>query len=159
MIHLQFDDALLSEDGNLLATGALLERAARQALQRAGALPEADISIVLTGDEQLHALNRQFLDIDAPTDVLSFPGGEETDPDTKTPYLGDILISYPRAQAQAAAGGYPVGDELQLLTVHGVLHLLGYDHAEEAEKAEMWALQAAILNDLGCANSLPPTIR
>lgn len=157
MVHLQINDALSSEENSLLEDASLLERAVRQTLQHTGAAPEAEISLVVTDDEQLQALNRQFLDVDAPTDVLSFPAGEETDPDTKSPYLGDILISYPRALAQAAAGGHLVREELQLLTVHGTLHLLGYDHAEEAEKAEMWAVQAAILAELGCSITLPPS--
>jgi probable rRNA maturation factor len=65
------------------------------------------------------------------------------------PYLGDIAISLPRATAQAEAAGHPVAAELQLLTVHGVLHLLGHDHAEPEEKAAMWAAQAAVLATLG----------
>jgi probable rRNA maturation factor len=128
----------------------LLESAAKQALLYASAPAEADLSIVLTDDEQLHQLNLQFLDVDAPTDVLSFPDGD-TDPDTGVLYLGDILISVPRAQDQAKLGGHTLQDELQLLVIHGVLHLLGYDHADESEKARMWEAQAKILTQLGCA--------
>jgi probable rRNA maturation factor len=85
---------------------------------------------------------------------LSFLAGE-TDPETDLIYLGDVLISYQRAQVQAAAGGHPVEDELQLLVVHGVLHLLGFDHAEETEKAKMWAEQSKILSQLGCSITSP----
>ncbi|MDP2777432.1 MAG: rRNA maturation RNase YbeY, partial [Anaerolineales bacterium] len=87
----------------------------------------ADITIVLTDDAQLHELNRDYLGVDAPTDVLSFPASE-SDPETGSTYLGDILISIPRAAQQAQAAGHPVDAEVQLLVVHAVLHLLGYDH-------------------------------
>jgi len=149
MIHIQIDESL--ENANALAElyPAILERAAQQTLQHAGADANAETTIVLSDDAHLHDLNRQFLGIDAPTDVLSFPGGD-TDPDSDELYLGDVIISLSRAQAQAASGGHPVQDELQLLVVHGVLHLLGYDHAEEDEKAKMWAIQAGILDSLGC---------
>ncbi len=145
MIYLQLAETLTDPpDVNLL------EHAAAQTLLYATAPADADLTIVLTDDEQLHQLNLQFLGIDAPTDVLSFPDGEE-DPDTHVPYLGDILISLPRAQAQALAGGHRLVDELQLLVVHGVLHLLGHDHAEPEEKQRMWQAQDAILPALGCA--------
>lgn len=127
-----------------------LKRAAQATLQQAGAPPSAELTLVISGDEQLQALNRQFLGIDAPTDVLSFPS-EDADPDSEGIYLGDVLISYPQALAQSKSGGHPILDEVQLLVVHGVLHLLGYDHAEIAEKEKMWAKQAEILQSLGCS--------
>lgn len=138
-----------------------LENSAQEALQfgaNVGAtLPlDRSLTLVITDDAKVQDLNRDFLGIDEPTDVLSFPSGEsEPDPDTGEVYLGDVIISYPRAQAQAEAGGHPIQQELQLLVVHGVLHLLGYDHASEEEKAEMWAAQEAILNRLG-SSLLPP---
>ncbi|GAB4535631.1 MAG: rRNA maturation RNase YbeY [Anaerolineales bacterium] len=114
----------------------------------------ADLSIRITDDAELQALNRAFLGIDAPTDVLSFPA-DEADPETGHPYLGDIAISYPRATQQAAQGGHAVLHELQLLAVHGTLHLLGYDHAEPEDKAHMWQAQQAVLTALGCPLSPP----
>lgn len=104
----------------------------------------------MSDDAQLNELNRQFRGVDAPTDVLSFEDGE-IDPDSGRPYLGDVIISVSRAEAQAAAGGHALVDELQLLTIHGVLHLLGYDHADDAEKVQMWEFQTRILTELGCA--------
>jgi probable rRNA maturation factor len=127
----------------------LLRRAAQETLEQAGALTRADLSIVITSDDHLQELNLRHLGIDATTDVLSFPA-EETDPDTGDLYLGDILISYPSAQAQSETGGHTLQDELQLLVVHGVLHLLGYDHAEPEEKRRMWHAQENILNAIGC---------
>jgi probable rRNA maturation factor len=131
----------------------LLKRAARAALAHQKKTPEADLSIVLANDARLRQLNRDFLGIDAPTDVLSFPAseadGSETDPQTGSPYLGDILLSIPRARAQAKAAGHPLEAEVQLLVVHGVLHLLGHDHAEAREKKRMWKAQGEIMAALG----------
>ena len=136
-----------------------LRTAARAALKRLGAQASqgAALALVITDDKALRALNRAYLGIDAPTDVLSF-GGESPDfvsaPDAE-PYLGDVVISYPRAQAQAAAAGHPVDAELALLVVHGVLHLLGYDHIRSDDKAAMWEQQAHILAGLGLADIQP----
>jgi len=83
--------------------------------------------------------------------VLSFPASE-TDPETGARYIGDIIISVPYAARSAEKAGHPVESELQLLVVHGVLHLLGHDHAEPKEKARMWKAQAEILELLGLGN-------
>ena len=124
----------------------LLEQAALAALAHQSA--EGNLTIVLADDEQLQRLNRDFLGIDAPTDVLSFPASE-TDPETGAAYLGDIILSIPRADAQAQSAGHPLADECRLLVVHGVLHLLGHDHAEPDEKAKMWKAQGEVLEGLG----------
>ena len=129
----------------------LLERAAQASLKHQGESSESELSILLTDDARLQALNQEYLGIDAPTDVLSFPASE-TDPETGARYLGDILISVPRAQAQAEAAGHPLEAEVQLLVVHGVLHLLGHDHAQADEKARMWRAQTEILEGLGLGN-------
>ncbi len=129
----------------------LLEQAARAALAHQNAPADADLTLVLADDAQLHELNRDYLGVDAPTDVLSFPS-DETDPDTGAPYLGDILISVPYAARQCVQAGNTLDAELQLLTVHGVLHLLGHDHAEPDEKARMWQAQSEILAGLGLSD-------
>jgi probable rRNA maturation factor len=126
----------------------LLEDAARAALKHESEALDAELSIILTDDARLHELNLKYRKVDAPTDVLSFPASE-TNPETGARYIGDILISIPRAQAQADAAGHPLEAEVQLLVVHGVLHLLGHDHARAREKARMWKAQAAILKQLG----------
>lgn len=126
----------------------LLEAAAHAALEHEAESSDAELSIILTDDARLHELNLNYLKVDAPTDVLSFPASE-TDPETGARYIGDILISIPRAQSQARAAGHPLEAEVQLLVVHGVLHLLGHDHARAKEKARMWKAQAAILKQLG----------
>lgn len=105
---------------------------------------ESDVSVVVENNARLQELNNQFLGIDAPTDVLSFPS-DEIDPDSGLPYLGDIILSLPKAQAQATESGHSLQAEIQLLIVHGMLHLLGYDHAEDEEKQDMWERQKSIL--------------
>ena len=126
----------------------LLEHAANAALAKQAHSLDVELSVILTDDARLHELNLNYLGVDAPTDVLSFPASE-TDPETGARYIGDILISIPRAQAQAEAAGHSLEAEVQLLVVHGVLHLMGHDHAEAEEKARMWKAQAEILEGLG----------
>lgn len=147
MINLQVSESLSEALPPLLQDLFFLERAGLEALRQSEAGP-ADLTIVIGDDSQLHALNRQFLGVDAPTDVLSFPA-DDTDPDSGERYIGDILISYPRAATQAASAGHTVQEELQLLVVHGVLHLLGFDHATSEEKNRMWEIQTQILESLG----------
>ena len=130
----------------------LLERAARSLLDFSG-VPDADLTLVLTGDSRLQALNRDFLGNDTPTDVLSFPA-DEPDPETGRRYLGDVIISLPRATEQAGERGHLVEAEVQLLVVHGILHLLGHDHAGAEEKARMWAAQAEVLERFGVSPSV-----
>lgn len=132
---------------------ALFRAAARTTLAHQQA-PPGELSIVVSGDETLQQLNAQFLHHNYPTDVLSFPAEEDV-PDSAGKYFGDIAISFPRALAQATAGGHPVQAELQLLTVHGVLHLLGYDHATADDKRAMWQAQREILVALNCEITEP----
>jgi len=127
---------------------SLLEHAALLTLETEAADLDSDLTVVLTDDDQLHELNRDYLGVDVPTDVLSFPAGDE-DPETGVRYLGDILISIPRAKKQAKAGGHPLEAEVQLLVVHGTLHLLGHDHAKAREKARMWKAQSEVMSKLG----------
>jgi len=121
--------------------------------------PDGEVSLLVTDDEVVAAYNREYRGAEGPTDVLSFAAQEPTPGFVTAPemanYLGDIVISIDRARDQAEAAGGTLTQELQLLTVHGVLHLLGHDHAEPAEKAAMWTAQAAILNELGADILLP----
>jgi probable rRNA maturation factor len=153
MVNLQISGTLTEQYTSNAPMEALLRNdnffvdAAQKALHLSNQDQNAELTLVLTDDAQIHELNRQYRQVDAPTDVLSFPVGE-TDPDTGNLYLGDILISIPRALAQSQAEDRPIEAELRLLVVHGVLHLLGYDHANEQEKAAMWAVQTEILAHL-----------
>jgi len=121
----------------------------RCALDAENVAAESALTVVITDDAEVQALNRQYRDVDTPTDVLSF-GQDPGDvrfvfPPGERAYLGDIVISLPRAQAQAAARGVAVTEELELLVIHGLLHLLNYDHATPQQEADMWARQAEIL--------------
>lgn len=127
---------------------ALIEGAVFLTLKHQKESPEVNLSVVLMDSRKLRKFNRDYLGIDAPTDVLSFPASEP-DPETGARYIGDILISVPYAAKGARKAGHRLEAELQLLVVHGVLHLLGYDHARPREKARMWKAQREILTQLG----------
>lgn len=150
-----------------------LKAAARAALDAARVRRRVSLTLVVAGDAVLRKLNRDFLGIDGPTDVLSFAselgGGrrprrkigarsetfahheEHENLAQHEGYLGDVIISLARARAQAHSGGHPLIDELRLLVIHGVLHLLGYDHETPAHKARMWAAQAQALRKVGAS--------
>lgn len=133
---------------------AAVREAVETALRLTHQPSDADLTILITDDSAIRRLNRDFMGKDAPTDVLSFPAGER-DPESGKLYLGDIVISYPRAQEQASQGGHAVAHEMQLLSVHGLLHLLGYDHLTPGDKRRMWEQQAAILKEIGCPLTPP----
>jgi probable rRNA maturation factor len=116
--------------------------AAQQTLVLLG-LTGVELSILLCDNTFIHQLNRDYRGKDRPTDVLSFSQREEGDPDD--PVLGDVIISIERAQKQALERGHLLGVELALLLVHGILHLLGYDHEEDEEAEEMEAKEKEIL--------------
>lgn len=144
MIDLQIAESLESK----VSPDALLS-AVQAALNYHDPALDVNLTVAVDTDETLHALNLQYRGSNAPTDVLSF-NADEIDPETGQTYLGDILISYDRALAQAEKAGHPVQNELQLLAVHGTLHLLGFDHGQEDEKRRMWTAQAEILERIGC---------
>ena len=125
-----------------LDTGALTVLAERVLVGEAVA-EGTGVSILVTGDEHIRALNNEFLGIDEPTDVLSFPddGGDEPFPEgDEGPYLGDIAISFPTALRQSEEVGHSLDAEFAHLLVHGLLHLRGYDHVDSpADEARMRA--------------------
>lgn len=123
-----------------------LRKAAQIALEHLGQ-ETGEVTLVLAGNTQIQKLNRQFRGENSVTDVLSFPA-DELDVESGARYLGDVVISIPQAKAQAKAAGHAVEAEVQLLVVHGVLHLLGHDHGESDERAKMWAVQDEILEKL-----------
>ncbi len=111
--------------------------------------PDADVAIVLVDEKAMAELHLQWMDEPGPTDVLSFPM-DELRPglegeDAAEGILGDIVLCPTVAKTQAEAAGHSLMDELTMLTVHGMLHLLGFDHAEPDEEREMFGLQAEIL--------------
>lgn len=116
------------------------------AMERLGVAPGAGVGVMLTGAETLRRLNREHRGRDATTDVLSFradlePGGSVWSPEEEPPYLGDIAIAVPVAAAAATAAGHPLRAELRLLAVHGLLHLLGHDDADDAGAEAMERLE------------------
>lgn len=133
---------------------ATLYITAKKTLEHQAVPSSNGLAILITTDQQIHDLNLRFRGIDSSTDVLSF-NLDQLDPDDDTQYLGDVVISYPTASAQAQSYGHDVTEELQLLIVHGILHLLGYDHAEPADKARMWKVQKEILSNLELDNIAP----
>lgn len=138
---------------------ARLRAAAEAALATQGA--DGVLTLVVADDSEVAALNRQFRGIDAPTDVLSFPADDLPDdlrdPDAP-PYLGDLVIAFPYAQAQAERAGHPPADSFALLAVHGVLHLLGFDHDTPERRAAMWTAQADALRALGISPDIVPPL-
>lgn len=108
---------------------------------------ELDVTIYLTDNEEIAGMNAEWMGVEAPTDVLSFPS-EEIDMDTGNQYLGDIVISTMKAAEQAETNRHRLEDECQLLVTHGMLHLFGYDHATDEDKEDMWKMQNKILKEL-----------
>jgi probable rRNA maturation factor len=132
---------------------ASLRRAVQAAFESVGGEPAGELTVVITDDAEVKRLNRVYRGVDASTDVLAFgdvggAGAFVPSPEADL-YLGDIVISYPRAVEQAAEYGHSTERELSLLVVHGVLHLLGYDHEEMEDRGPMWRLQSAALGRLG----------
>ena len=137
----------------------LIKRAVKMALDAEGVNVSCIVSVMLTDDEGIHTVNREFRSVDRATDVLSFPLNEltpgefdpnacERDLDTGAVMLGDMMISLERCAAQSEEYGHGFNREIQYLTVHSVLHLLGYDHVDEGEmKAQMRAREKAIMGD------------
>ena len=120
--------------------------AVRRAVETVGRLygaEDAEVSVTLTDDAHVHVLNREYRNVDRPTDVLSFALAESG------VVLGDLVISLERAAAQAEEYGHSMLRELSFLTVHGMLHLLGYDHMEEEERLEMEEEQRYVMEELG----------
>jgi probable rRNA maturation factor len=125
-------------------------------LRRLKVSDEADLSILFVDETTMTDLHVTWMDEEGPTDVLSFPM-DELRPGTdekRTPagLLGDVVVCPSVAARQASEAGHPVEHELYLLVIHGILHLLGYDHAEPTEEAEMFALQQGILSDFLAAH-------
>ena len=130
---------------------AVVQRSATAAL---GAV-EGDVVVLLTDDAAVQEINARFRDRDQPTNVLSFPAADMTIPG-HAPHLGDLMLAHGVCAAEAAAQGKTLADHLTHLTVHGVLHLLGRDHVDEAEAEAMEAEERTLLASLGVADPYRP---
>jgi len=128
---------------------AALQRLSAYALDAMHVHQEAELAIVLVDEAAMEQLHVQWMDEPGPTDVLSFPMDElrpgTEDMPTPAGLLGDVVLCPQVAQAQAETAGHSLMDELLLLTTHGILHLLGFDHAEPDEEREMFGIQRDIL--------------
>lgn len=141
-IEVNNESGVAADEGEIVAL-------ARSVLAAMRVHPQAELSVVLVDEAAIEQLHVQWMDEPGPTDVLSFPmdelrpgsDGEETPPGL----LGDVVLCPQVAARQAAAAGHSTQEELLLLTTHGILHLLGYDHAEPQEEKEMFALQRRLL--------------
>jgi probable rRNA maturation factor len=131
-----------------------LEGIARAVLTAQGAGEDAEMGLVITSQERVHELNKTYRGQDRPTDVLAFALRLESDAETDLPFtappdgvkhLGEVVISYPQAVRQAEEHQHPIKKEVAILVIHGVLHLLGYDHVKPGEAAAMSAREAEIL--------------
>ena len=141
----------------LLSARRLIKQAAFTALKAEGIEKACQISVLLTDDRGIHELNREFRNVDKATDVLSFPANEfvpgefdpniaEKDPGTGRAFLGDMALSLEHAAAQGKEYGHGTRREIQYLTVHSVVHLLGYDHVDEgAMKRQMRSREKEIM--------------
>ncbi|ANS77465.1 Metal-dependent hydrolase YbeY, involved in rRNA and/or ribosome maturation and assembly [Serinicoccus hydrothermalis] len=126
----------------------------RHVLDQLRVNPRVELTITLVDTDTMANLHERWMDLPGPTDVMSFPmdelrpGGQGSGPVDdagEAGVLGDVVLCPPVAREQAQKAGHAVGDEILLLTTHGILHLLGFDHAEETERREMFDLQRTLL--------------
>lgn len=139
----------VNNESTIAVDEAQLARMAAYAISAMHVHPDAELAIVLVDEAAMEQLHVQWMDEPGPTDVLSFPMDElrpgTADAPSPAGLLGDIVLCPQVAEAQAEKAGHSLADELNLLTTHGVLHLLGFDHAEPEEEKEMFGLQREIL--------------
>lgn len=158
MLHSVIIDSELTEDTS--AVEELLNKVIPAALDAEGVDVPCAVEVLLTDDAGIHAINKEQREVDAPTDVLSFPmfdlaPGEhptaaDADPGSDTVMLGDMVIDLDRARAQGEEFGHGTVREVAYLAVHSVLHLLGYDHMDDGPmKAQMRGREETILGELG----------
>lgn len=151
---------VLNESGVPAEEGQILDLA-QFVLAELRIHPLAELSVILVDEGAMERLHVQWMDEPGPTDVLSFPMDElRPTPDGKDPspgLLGDVVLCPAVAERQGRAAGHTTAAELSLLTTHGILHLLGYDHAEPAEEREMFGLQDKLLADWRTRSLTDPT--
>ncbi len=149
-------EIIISNEPEELEFPAEITECVRQAVETTGKLydvEDSEVSVTLTNNDYIHTLNRTYRGIDRPTDVLSFALNESEEPSIEggpeINVLGDLIISVERAREQAEEYGHSLRREMAFLTVHGMLHLLGYDHMEEADRVEMEQEQKYVMEKLG----------
>jgi len=158
---------LIDEDFETLIDMAWLQNIAEQTLTFQGVSPNTELGLVITGQEKVQELNRDYLGKDRPTDVIAFAmlpeaaGTPETDtlpfvvPPDGALHQGEVIISYPQAVIQAEEHHHPIKREIAILTIHGILHLLGYQDEKPELKCLMAAREADILSYIEQETNLP----
>ena len=149
-------DIIITNEPEALIVPDGLEEAVKLAAEKVAelyGLEHAEVSVTLTDDAHIHELNKKYRGVDRPTDVLSFALTESDEPTVEggpeTEILGDLILSVERVAAQAEEYGHSLKRETAFLTVHGMLHLLGYDHIENEDREEMEAEQRTVMDALG----------
>ena len=150
---------VLNESGTELDIKRL-SKLSRFVMDRMRVHPLAELCIKVVDEPTIATLNEQWMEKSGPTDVLAFPMDELrpglANEDPEEGVLGDLVLCPAVAEQNAVSAGHPVEDEIELLTVHGILHLLGYDHAEPEEHREMFGLQATLLGEWRGAEPVEP---
>ncbi len=153
-------DVQYAEGIELPVSRAWLRSVANRALVRQRLSQPTEVGILITTDEEVQRLNRQYRGVDRITDVLSFSLDEGdamfNPPPDGVRWLGEVVVSYPQAVRQAADYGHSIEREVAFLTVHGILHLLGHDHETPGEEADMMARQDDVLESLGITRDPVP---
>jgi probable rRNA maturation factor len=148
---------VLTEEGLEVETSSdWMQEIVSKTLSTENLPPNIEISLVITGQERIRELNKEYRDIDSPTDVLSFSMSEHKDeeqtafigPPDGLVHLGEVIVSYPQAQIQARERGHSLNKEMAILIIHGVLHILGFDHEKPEMEPSMTAREQEILSDL-----------
>ncbi|MBA2389741.1 MAG: rRNA maturation RNase YbeY [Geodermatophilaceae bacterium] len=134
---------------------AALQRAIAAVFQAERVPGEAHLSLVIVGDEEMTRLHEAFRADPGTTDVLTFPYEDEGGDEEMAAYLGDIIVCYEQAARQAEEEGHTPQEEMALLAVHGALHLLGYDDEAPEGRAQMWARQRAVMEEIGLGRIAP----
>ena len=154
-------DVIISNYPEELSFPDEIESNVKAAVEMVGKLygvENGEVSVTLTNNAYIHTLNKKYRGIDRPTDVLSFALNESEEPEMvdgpEVNVLGDLIISVERAEEQAADYGHSLRREVAFLTVHGMLHLLGYDHMEDEEREEMEAEQRFVMEKLGISREV-----
>jgi probable rRNA maturation factor len=150
MIHIQISDSFTK-----LVEPEVIRNAGNISLSFLYLRTKTNLSVVVEDDFVLCDMNLKFRGNNNLTDVLAFPSGE-TDPDSGEIYLGDVILSYPAAERQAGAAKHSIDTEIQILVVHGILHLAGFDHDTQINKYAMWDLQEKILTHIGILRTSHP---
>jgi len=139
----------VNNESGVVVDEAEIVALARHVLARMHVHPQAELSVVLVDEPAMEQLHVQWMDEPGPTDVLSFPMDElrpgSDEEDSPAGLLGDVIVCPQVAATQARTAGHSTQEEMLLLTTHGILHLLGYDHAEPGEEKEMFELQRKLL--------------